>query len=507
MKEDSSVRQGTIGILNKNDDSRSVTYEKPGRGRIQLRKGAEIEKNNIINEQSGGTSDVQISENYAYRNSRVKDHNPINLNYAFTYGLLKTFGNPTQYQIILDNKKEKEQIVASRRLIDFNDYFAYNYKEHKMEYKKKIDDNNRIADIYNISCGLCSDKDIYNIYLRNPDVVFDDMMKDFYVNLTDRQSANTMLNKTDRTTRPVEIDLFFKDEDYSAFFFNRTNISNLMLLSNYIDNKSSKREKAEYYDKLKEYINKYTLNTDKINKLIENTTKFAFGLELEQEELVKFTYNFLQHGLLETKKKIEFLKYFNNETYDGKIFNQKDYRERIRLNDKLKKDLPPANQQVIELLLKSLNEQKKDMEEFLKDEKKCKTVIKKIVNEYYKLHEIIDRVDRTSLEIEKDVISKDKKEQENIQHTIAKLINQHLGKTDPNNQKKLYWNKQGKGCKNGKLLNERCFLNCKSGYIKKINRKWDELLANNQIHYKEKLDDLKSFVKQLNEKEANNCCF
>ena len=109
MKEDSSVRQNTKDILNKEyDDSRSVTDERPGRGRIQLRKGAEIEKNNIINEQSGGTSDVQISENYAYRNSRIEDpDNYINLNYAFTYGLLKTFGNPTQYQIILDNKKRK----------------------------------------------------------------------------------------------------------------------------------------------------------------------------------------------------------------------------------------------------------------------------------------------------------------------------------------------------------------------------------------------------------------
>ncbi|MBQ7537240.1 MAG: hypothetical protein IJT14_03925 [Rickettsiales bacterium] len=406
--------------------------------------------------------------------------------------MLKTFGNPTQYQIILDNKKEKEQIVASRKLINFNDY---------LEYQKEIDDNNRIADIYKISYGSCSDKDIYNIYLRNPDVVFDDMMKDFYVNLTDRQFANTMLNKADRTTRPVEIDLFCKGEDYSAFFFNRTGIRNLMLLSNYINNKSSKGEKAEYYDKLKEYIKKYTLNTDKINKLIENTTKFAFGLELEQEKVVEFTYNFLQHGLLETKKKIEFLKYVNNEPYDNKIFNQQDFWERKLLNDDFKKKLSQAtNPRVIELLLKSLNEQKEAMEEFLKNEKECKKYIGNVVNKYYKFHSIIDRFDRTSLEIEKDVISKDK-------HTIAQLINQHLGKKDPNNQKKLYWNKRGNGCKNGKLLNERCFLNCKSGYIKKINRKYDELLADNQIHYKEKLDDLKSFVKRLNEKEANSRCF
>lgn len=150
--------------------------------------------------------------------------------------------------------------------------------------------------------------------------------------------------------------------------------------------------------------------------------------------------------------------------------------------------------------MKSLNEQKEAMEEFLKNEKECKKYIGNVVNKYYKFHSIIDRFDRTSLEIEKE-------QQENIQHTIAKLINQHLGKKDPNKQKKLYWNKRGNGCKNGKLLNERCFLNCKSGYIKKINRKWDQLLADNQIHYKKKLDDLKSFVKQLNEKEVNSRCF
>lgn len=364
-----------------------------------------------------------------------------------------------------------------------------------MEYKKKIDDNNRIADIYNISCGLCSDNDIYNIYLRNPDVVFDDMMKDFYVNLTDRQSANTMLNKADRTTRPVEIDLFSKYEKYSAFFFNITGIRNLTLLSNYIDHKSSKGEKAEYYNKLQEYIGKYTLNTDKINKLIENTTKFAFGLELEQEKVVEFTYNFLQHGLLETKKKIEYIKWLKDETYNKDVFNEK---EKLQLNDEYKKE--PLNMQVMDMLLKSLNTQKEAMEQFLKNEKDVKEYIGNVVNQYYKFHSIIDRFDRTSLEIEKDVISKDK-------HTIAKLINQHLGKKDPNNQKKLYWNKRGQGCKNGKLLNERCFLNCKSGYINKINRKWDELLDDNNIDYKTKLENLQSFVKQLNEKEANSCCF
>ena len=94
---------------------------------------------------------------------------------------------------------------------------------------------------------------------------------------------------------------------------------------------------------------------------------------------------------------------------------------------------------------------------------------------------------------------------EKIKEDIAKAINQHLGKPK-DKQKKLYWNKQGDGCKNGKLLNERCFLKGKSGYIKKINRKWDELLANNQINYTTKLHDLKSFVDQLNEKEANGCC-
>ena len=410
--------------------------------------------------------------------------------------MLKTFGNPTQYQIILDNKKEKEQIVASRRLIDFNDYFAYNFKKHKMEYQKEIDDNNRIADIYNISCGSCSDKDIYNIYLRNPDVVFDDMMKDFYVNLTDRKSDNTMLNNTDITTRPVEIDLFRKGETYSAFFFNRTVIRNLMLLSNYIDNKSSsERETNEYYNKLQEYINKYTLDKDKISKLIQNTTEFAFGLELEQEKVVEYTYNFLQHGLSETKKKIEYIKWLKDETYNKDVFNEK---EKLQLNDNKKRDA--FNIQVMGMLLKSLNEQKKDMEEFLKNEKGCKEYIGNVVNKYYKFHSIIDRFDRTSLEIEKE-------EQENIQHKIAQSINQHLGKKDPNNQKKLYWNKRGNGCKNGKLLNERCFLNCKSGYINKINRKWDELLADNQTHYKQKLHNLKSFVKLLNEKEANSRCF
>ncbi|MBR1429284.1 MAG: hypothetical protein IJ590_03450, partial [Rickettsiales bacterium] len=113
-----------------------------------------------------------------------------------------------------------------------------------------------------------------------------------------------------------------------------------------------------------------------------------------------------------------------------------------------------------------------------------KSAISKCVDEYYQLTKTIDK----------------------IRNDISRSINTCLGKTDPNNQKKLYWNKRGDGCKNGKLLNERFFLNCKSGYIRKINRKWDELLDNDKINYKTKLENLQSFVKDLSEKETNSRC-
>ena len=93
-----------------------------------------------------------------------------------------------------------------------------------------------------------------------------------------------------------------------------------------------------------------------------------------------------------------------------------------------------------------------------------------------------------------------------LKEQIAKLINQHLGKTDQKNYKKLFWDRKGEGCKDGKLLNTRCFLKSKSGYINKINDEWNMLLDDNKISYTDKLESLKTFVKKLNEKDTSGCC-
>ncbi|MBR1429519.1 MAG: hypothetical protein IJ590_04690 [Rickettsiales bacterium] len=517
MNDDKSVKASVKAITMqkidrvKNSDTLSVKENRPGSERKQLRQGAESERNYIINEAAGGTSEVKISKNYAYRNTIDPK---INIHFAFIYGLLKTFGNPTQYQIIVDGEKGKS--VASKRLTSFDEVIEWDFSGKMKDYKKILKEKpeevkKRIADIYNSGYNgeFLSDEPMYGVYKQNPDVIFDQLMKGIFVNLRDRKYNNVMLNNIDKKPRLVDIDLFFEGGYGNAFLFDKMNVYSVMSLSNYINKQSNKEQKKKYYDTLQEYINKYTLDNDKISKLIQNTTEFAFGLELTAEDVINSTYNYLQHGLSETKKKIEYIKWLNNKSFDNSVFTAKELS--FYINDK-NKSLYKVNENVMEMLLKAFNKQKEAMEQFLKKEKECKEYIGNVVNKYYKLHSIIDKVDRTHLEIEKEggpknVINKDNKEQqEKYKKAIASLINNHLGKTDQKNQKKLFWDRKGEGCKDGKLLNTRCFLKSKSGYINKINREYDRLLDSKGMSYTEKLQNLQSFVEKLNEKETRGCC-
>lgn len=510
MKDDRSLKAITMQKIDgvENSDALSVKANGPGFERKQLRRGAESERNDIMHEAAGGTSEVKISKNYAYRNTIDPK---INIHFAFIYGLLKTFGNPTQYQIIVDGEQCKS--VASKKLTSFDEVIEYHFSGKIQDYKKVLKEKpeevkKRIADIYNSGYADTwspSDEVMYGVYTRNPDVIFDELMKRIFVNLRDRKFDNVMLNNINKKPRLVDIDLFFEEGYGNVFLFDKMDEYSVMSLSNYIDKQSNKEQKKKYYDTLQKYIDKYTLDQDKISKLIQNTTEFAFGLELTAEDVINSTYNYLQHGLSETKKKIEYIKWLKDGTYNKDVFNEK---EKLQLNDKYKKDMP-LNIPVMGMLLKSFNKQKEAMEQFLKNEKECKEQIGKIVNEYYKLHGIIDNVDRTSLEIAqeggtKNVIREEKKKQEKIKDNITSLINIGLCKGPKDKQKKLFWERAYDG---GKLMNERWFFGCKSGYIKKINRECYRLFGDKTIDHTTQLENLELFVKELNEKEMNCRCF
>jgi ClpP class serine protease len=76
---------------------------------------------------------------------------------------------------------------------------------------------------------------------------------------------------------------------------------------------------------------------------------------------------------------------------------------------------------------------------------------------------------------------------EQIKKDIAEAINQHLGKTDPNKQKKLYWDRKGK---DGKLLNTRFFLKENAGYISQINNYYDKMCEQEKQNNPEELQKL-----------------
>lgn len=395
------------------------------------------------------------------------------LNHAFVSGLLRTVGEPFLYQWLDKNDKNK----ISKKKNAFGDV---DYKK-LMEDTKLNDDEKSILSIYNFFGNRWNDYDwstsekddclagkrqlekASEMILKRKDVLAKLYLKYILFGFTDRHYANVLIDKKEGKTDVLEIDFDphfefgFTETDDKYFLFDKqgrfgreSNITHMNEFFNDLQT-NSKEDFNQIVEVIKEQVKKYTFDKEKFKDLIKNIAKFGHHLDMNKEELEKFIIDNFNHW----KKYIEF---------------------RI---EEIKKN-KSTNEAIKVLLIKSLKETKEAL-----NAQDMKSEIDNCVDEYYQLTKTIDE----------------------IRNDISQLINTCLGKKDPNNQKKLYWNKRGNGCKNGKLLNERCFLNCKSGYIKKINRKWDELLADNQIHYTKKLDDLKSFVKQLNKKETNSRCF
>lgn len=393
------------------------------------------------------------------------------LNHAFVSGLLRTVGEPFLYQWL--DKNDKNKISKKKNAFGDVDY------QELIQDTKLNNDEKSILSIYYFFGNLWNDyywskckkddcltgkqqlEEASEMILKRKDVLAKLYLKYILFGFTDRHYANVLIDKKKGKTDVLEIDFDphfefgFKETD-KYFLFDKqgrygreTNITHMNEFFNDLQNKYPEEFK-EIVKAITDQAGQYTMNNGtKFKDLIKNIAKFGHHLDIDKEVLEEF----ITANLDRFKEYIEF---------------------RI---EEIKKN-KPTNEAIKDALITSLEATKASITALDK-----KSVISECVGEYYQLTKTIDE----------------------IRNNISWLINQHLGKPK-DKQKKLYWNKQGDGCKNGKLLNERCFLKGKSGYIKKINRKWDELLDNDKINYKTKLDDLKSFVEQLNEKEANSCC-
>lgn len=391
------------------------------------------------------------------------------LNHAFVSGLLRTVGEPFLYQWL--DKNDKNKISKKKNAFGDADY------EKLMKDTKLNNDEKSILSIYNFFGNWWNDYDWFTykndegltgkrqlekasgMILKRKDVLAKLYLKYILFGFTDRHYANVLIDKKEGKTDVLEIDFdphfeFGFTETDKYFLFDKQGRFGRELgikhMNEFFNDLQKKSEFKEIVKAIKEQAEQYTMNDTKLKKLIHNVAKFGHHLDIDPGELKKFIKEYLDR----------FKEYVKFRIYEI----QKDEK---------------YNKEIKDVLITSLKATQASITTLDK-----KTVISKCVDEYYQLTKTIDK----------------------IRNDISRSINTCLGKTDPNNQKKLYWNKRGQGCKNGKLLNERFFLNCKSGYIKKINRKWDRLLDDNNIDYKTKLENLQSFVKDLSEKETNSRC-
>lgn len=132
---------------------------------------------------------------------------------------------------------------------------------------------------------------------------------------------------------------------------------------------------------------------------------------------------------------------------------------------------------------------------------KAKQSIEKLKTQQNALSKISNTVFKFGFEKAFSQIYKKDKNMD-LKKDIAEAINQHLGKPK-NKQKELYWDRKGK---DKKLMNTRFFLKENAGYIRKINNYYDEMCKQGKQNNQEELQNLKSFVEKLNEKEMSGCC-
>ena len=399
------------------------------------------------------------------------------LNHAFVSGLLRSFNDPWLYMWnngeYLVSPKKRGFPFGLTKIWDGN--FTTDMKNTALVYSTfsdKIDksDKNNVDSIIKGMFYLLS-----NGGLKYNKIVADLLCKYFFLGFSDRRADNMVYDE--KTNQPIEIDfdahsvnggkgyfLFHTDEQlekrecylqdcfmYINFFpdvLEKLNDENLGKDKNNFSEEKRNELRLGYESFLKtvqQKINDFTLDENKIKEIIKNTAKFGYRLDIGKKDLKEF----ILENLNKFKTYIDYRKAFLNDK--GDQFFKKD------IKDMLSKSLKKSGQ-VLEKVGKSLDKQ-----------------VNEIVDEYYQHRE-------------KD----DLKECEKLRKQIAFTVNQHLNKTDPKKQKKLFWDRKGE---DKKLMNTRLFFKENAGYIRKINNYYDKMCKEGKQNNREELQKLLSLAK------------
>ena len=379
------------------------------------------------------------------------------LNHAFVSGLLRSFNDPWLYMW-----NNGEYLVSQKKI-----GFPNNIK--KILNGNFNDDIKCTAKTYNIFSDRTDKKDkdnmeeskkgilslFFSFGSKCNEIVADLLCKYFFLGFSDRRVDNMLYDE--KTKQPIDIDfdvhsvndgkgyfLFNSDDqleerrcylqdvfEYFKYFLDvlkKPNDENFGEYKNLFDKEKRNELKLGYksfLETVQQKINDFTLDEDKIKEIIKNTAKFGYRLDIDKSELKEF----ILENLNKFKEYIEYRKKFLSE--QGDQFFKKEIKEMLA------KSLEKSGQ-VLEKVGKSLDKQ-----------------VNEIVDEYYQ-------------HLEKD----DLEECEKLRKQIAVTVNQHLSKTDPNKQKKLYWDRKGK---DKKLMNTRLFFKENAGYIRQINNYYDNM--------------------------------
>lgn len=215
---------------------------------------------------------------------------------------------------------------------------------------------------------------------------------------------------------------------------------------NYIDRKMpwlfaslNKEVFDELTKEIKERIGKTIPTKDDIDKIVRRTCRKLIRKTDGKQTLLPSKIKEILRAWINYSNKIQSFISF----YKGKIYTL----ERLSTTSEEQHDFNEKMLSIYDSITNAMNKTTKVLSNYLNNEQKINDILQK---------EAADALNEYKLE---------KKRKE-----INDAINYRLRK-----QKKLFWDRKGEGCKDGKLLNTRFFLKENAEYIREINNLYDEM--------------------------------
>ena len=228
-------------------------------------------------------------------------------------------------------------------------------------------------------------------------------------------------------------------------------------------------DKPEVFDKLTKEIN------ERIRKTIPSKNDIDEIVRRTCRKLIRKTDG--KQRLFSSKIK-EILRDWLNYSYFMKwqISTKKEQMTETGRNIIMPKEVRNFNKKILSIYQEIIDAMEKTttvLSNYLKDKQKINDILERAINDaLYQYNSVKNTIKEGYVEkemntkihqINEDMLEKKRKE-------INNAINNRLRK-----QKKLFWDKKGEGCKDGKLLNTRFFLKENAGYIRKINNCYDKM--------------------------------